>query len=182
MNRGWIVLFAMVAMTVVSARAAETLEYPESDPAFSIRFPGSWTAEVNEQDALEGLSGDETVYMVLWEVEDLDNLEDEFTATAEQMLSDVEFDDEDEEVTNKYGLKFWLKHGEGVEKESETEVQFSIAVFGPAENRAFVALYTIEKESASDEAKRQFTNIMESIRPYEAAAEEEEAAEEEAAE
>ncbi|HOW96405.1 MAG TPA: hypothetical protein P5567_10375 [Kiritimatiellia bacterium] len=173
MSKWWIVMAVALAAFVPTARAGETFEYPEGDPAFSIRFPGSWTAEVNDQDALEALSGDETVYLVLWEVENLDNLEDEMTATAEQMLSDVEFDDADEELTNKYGVKFWLKHGDGVEKESEAEVQFTIAVFGPSENRAFVVLYTIEKETATDESKRQFVNIMESISPVEAEEEKE---------
>lgn len=181
MKKWWIVMCMLVA-AVVPARAGETFEYPEGDPAFSMRFPGSWTAQVNEQDALEGLSGDETVYLVLWEVEDLDNLEDEMTATAEQLLSDVEFDDEDEEITNKYGVKFWLKHGDGAEQESEEAVQFTIAVFGPTENRAFVMLYTIEKENATDEAKRQFVNIMESISPIAAEEEEEEELVEEAEE
>ena len=176
MNKWWIVMAVALAAGVTTARAGETFEYPEGDPAFSLRFPGSWTAEVNDQDALEALSGDETVYLVLWEIEDLDNLEGEMTATAEQLLSDVEFDDADEEITNKYGVKFWLKHGDGIEQESEEAVQFTIAVFGPSEERAFVMLYTIEKENATDESKRQFVNIMESINPV--AAEEEEESEE----
>lgn len=175
MSKWWWAVLAVGLMVGGPARAAQTFEYPEADPAFSIRFPDSWSAEVNDAEALEGLSGDETVYMVLWEVEDLDNLEQEFTDTAEAMLSDVEFDEEDEdEVVNKYGLTVWLKHGDGVEKESEEAVQFTIAIFGVGEHRAFVALYTIEKENASDEAKRQFRNIMESIRPFEEVVEEEE--------
>lgn len=176
MNKWWIVMAVVLAAVAGPARAGETFEYPEGDPAFSLRFPGSWTAEVNDQDALEALSGDETVYLVLWEIEDLDNLEGEMTATAEQLLSDVEFDDADEEITNKYGVKFWLKHGDGIEQESEEAVQFTIAVFGPSEERAFVMLYTIEKDNATDESKRQFVNIMESINPV--AAEEEEESEE----
>lgn len=182
MSKWMAVAMAGLLLTGVSVQAAQNFDYPEGDPAFSIRFPASWTAEVNDQDALEGLSSDQTVYMVLWEVEDVDNVEQEITETAEQLLSDVEFDEADEEeVTNKYDVKFWLKHGTGVDKQNDEQVQFTIAVFGITEDRAFIAMYTIESENATEEGKRQFTNIMESIRPLieEDAAAEEETEEEE---
>lgn len=180
MSKGWMMALALLAMTVTAARAGETLAYPEGDPVFTMRFPGSWAFEVNDQDALEAASGDQTVYLVLWEVEDLDKLEDEITATIEQILSEVKFDDgPDEEITNKHGVQFQLSHGEGIQQESEEAVQFTIAVFGPTETRGFIILYTIEKDNATDESRRQFVNVMESIRPYEAEAEaEEEEAEE----
>jgi hypothetical protein len=163
MKQVW--LSVLVGVMACGIAMGGTFNYPEKKSAFTIDFPNKWKTSVNEQEALESLSPDETIYILVWEVEDLKAVEKEVEDTLNEICTDFKEDTEDREVTNKAGIEFSLTHGKAKDKETQDAVQITVGVFAPVEGRVMIVVYTIAENQVTVKGEGEFEKIMQSIKP-----------------
>ncbi len=58
-------------LNIYLVQGQTTVEYPGDDPIFSISFPKKWKV-TTEEELLHALSKDESIYVGLWALEDIE--------------------------------------------------------------------------------------------------------------
>jgi len=141
---------------------AETMSYPGDDPVFSVSFPESWNLET-EDDVLNAMPADESIYLGIWALEDVDDVEEALDAIAEDadnFFKDLQVEDPGETEIN--GIPFIFVDGKGV-LEDDTAVTVSLAVFSPDGETFFIGLF-FGPPDMFKEHREEIDSIVQSVR------------------
>ena len=135
----FVIILTTLFLTIPFAQA-KTVTYPANDPIFSINFPDDWNLEA-EDDQLHATPEDESIYVGLWAMNGVENLEEALDALVEELddiVQEVEIEDPEEMEIND--ISFVFIDGTGV-MEDDTDVELSIAIFSPDGETFFINLF-----------------------------------------
>ena len=144
---------------------AETFSYPAESPVFSITFPDNWKIET-EEDLLHAAPADESIYVGLWAMEGIENIENALEALdkeIEDIIQDIEAGEPMETEIN--GIPFIIIEGRG-KIEDDISVDLSVSVFSTDGETFFIGLYfgtpdMIKKHSVELKAAIQSVKALE---------------------
>ena len=143
-----VLLAVMSLFLCLSSVNAETFLYPADDPIFSVSFPDEWIVET-EEELLQAMPVDETIYIALWAMEDVDDIDLAMEALDEELgsiIENVEAKDPQEVMINE--IPFIIIDGKATVEE-EIPVEFSVVVFSTDGETFFVGLYFGSKEDVA---------------------------------
>ena len=157
-------VFLMVVVLLLSTNFlfADEYSYPGENPVFSITFPDDWKVETDEE-LLHATPKDETLYLGLWALADVENIDAAMDAIDEvvaEFVDDVETDEADEMEIN--GIEITFVDGVGKDEEGE-QVEVSVALFSPDDETVFVLFYFGYPETTKQHEKA-LVKILESIK------------------
>lgn len=153
----------VLSMAVVAdgGSSDNTIIYPAENPIFSVTFPDNWETET-EDDILHATPSDSSIYLGIWALEDVKDLDAALDAVDETVSSLVKNLEVGEvETSDINGIKFMIVDGEGKDEEGDY-VDVSVALFSPDEKQIFIMLYygTPEAEQAHED---ELVSILKSI-------------------
>lgn len=119
---------------------ADTYSYPGDDPIFTISFPDDWTIET-EDELLHAMPADESIYVGVWAIDSIDDVDLVMEALDEEIASFIEDIETGEPVETEINdIPFIIVEGDGF-VEDDIQVEFSAALFSTDGETFFVALY-----------------------------------------
>ena len=139
----------------------------EGDPIFYITLPESWNGEWQEEDGLSvlhAISAEETAYLSIWALHDVDDLEEASEAVGEMLDEWVnEFESEEWEEGTINDIPIVYTDGTAVDIETGEDLDLSLAFFIPQEGQIFILIVVGEQEDR-DEHSEDIQSILQSIR------------------
>lgn len=156
-----LMLFISV-MVLANLYADETYVYPnQENPILSISFPEEWKVEP-EENILHATPKDETVYIALWALEDVANLEaalESVDKIVSEMVDEFLANEPDKVEFNH--ILYYFIEGSGKDNDGE-EVNASVAIFTP-DGETVCLLITYGTPEAEEAHEEDFMNILKSI-------------------
>lgn len=148
------------SLSVLTASAQQTFEYPAENPIFSITYPEGWDVEPSS-DTISASVGDGAVSTVLMAVEgnNIESAIDGAQAGIEEIFPTVKMDDEVQQATLN-NLEAILINGVG--ENDEAKVNFTCAIFTP-DGETFFMLFLFSPDGIGDEYVEQINSLLKSI-------------------
>ena len=162
MKRFFLTALVTSLMLMTTLSFAKTFEYPGQDPIFAITFPDDWNIDVDEE-LLNAMPADSSIYLGLWAMDGVENLEAAFEALDESfadLITDVECDDPEAIEIND--IQIITIDGKGKTTDGAVDIVLSVALFSPDDETIFVVLAfgTPEAEKKHSEALGSIVNSI----------------------
>lgn len=171
----WVSLVVMLLglLSLVHIAVAQEdywFEYDNGEVIFYVTLPGGWSGEWQEEEGvsiLHALPEDESVYLSLWALHDVADLQDAAEAVdgiIEQLFTDAKWGEWEEWENN--GIPFLTSDATAKTIDDNTLVDLSASFFSPAEGEIYLLIYFGTPE-AWHEHKEEIEEIYGSIRTEE---------------
>ncbi len=153
----------MAALLMTNLFAEETYVYPnQENPVLSISFPDEWKVEP-EENILHATPKDESIYVALWALDDVENLEAALES-VDKLVSPMidEFLADEPEKVEFNNILYYFIEGSGKDNDGE-DVNASVAIFTP-DGETVCLIITYGTPEADEEHEEDFMNIIKSIK------------------
>ncbi len=152
----------MITLMITGLFADDTYVYPNQEtPVFSISFPYDWKVEP-EDNMLHAMPKDETVYVALWALDDVENLEaalESVDKLIREMVTEFQADEPDKLEFNN--ILYYFMEGSGKDNDGE-DVNAAVAIFSP-DSETICLIITYGTPDAEEVHEEDFMNIIKSI-------------------
>lgn len=135
------VIFLICIFFTVEMALAQTVSFPATSPEFSFNLPSGWQSNI-ENGMLSAFPGDESLFLMIWEVPDVSSIDAALDALEQLMetMVQVESMEEAEEVSIDK-LLFTVINGTGKDITSGDKVELSVALVSPKGKKVFILLF-----------------------------------------
>ena len=162
-------MFALSLVLLISLPALAQTNYwfeRDGEPIFYITLPASWEGEWQEEDGLSvlhAIAANETAYLSVWALHDVEDLEDASEAVGEMLDEWVNgFDSGEWEEGEINDIPVIYTDGTAVDIETDEPLDLSIAFFIPEEGQVFI-LIVVGEQAYRDEHSGDIQSILQSI-------------------
>ena len=156
-----LLLTTLSLLLVVQAGFCDIYTYPAEDPIFEIAFPDNWNIET-EDEVLHATPKDESIYLMLWAVDEAETFEQALQIIDEvvnDLVPNLEVDDP--ELIEHNNMELLVITGSG--SDEGVDLNAELILFSPDGETVFVVFYFATPEAEELHAS-ELTKIQKSLK------------------